>query len=467
MFSGGDTSAAVDAHAVAVVPNGTTATSPSATATVSNDTVLVFYLDGGTTGAVPSLPTGLTSALAFTDSNNGDGIRAGYASLSATGACPQYTSTFGETVNPSNAIFGTMFTVLVKGAGGGSNALAGTSQQNDAASASLAVANALAGTSPQASFANGALTNTGAGINLAGKAYQAQVSAGTLSVAVPLVGVSVQRSNALGNVRVAIQASGTATATQNADGSLSISVPLSASSVQQAIATAALSNRGGLSGTSQEATAASGSLSVNVSLAGTQVQQAIAQGTLSNVSASNNTSAQLQNSYGALALQLNLSGASQQQNSAVANLGNTTPNPNYYAQTRAIIAARQLLTFQTALNVIFAAVSLLWDGTQQMVTLDATRLLAVNETILSINAIRTSSNGNYASIVGTCAPTQISHTVQDFSALPFRQINTIAPGCAIQAIIRNGATNNVYDVEFDCVTPFRVLTIALSLMVYK
>ena len=123
----GQNSTPVDGSAFAVVPNGTTAASPTATASVSNDTILCLYIDNGNTGATPSLPTGLTSAVAFTDSSTGTGIRAGYAALTSSGTSPSYTSTFGETVGPSGGVFGTMFTVLVKGAGTANNTGTATS----------------------------------------------------------------------------------------------------------------------------------------------------------------------------------------------------------------------------------------------------------------------------------------------------------------------------------------------------
>ena len=114
-----DSTTPVDDSQVATVPNGTTATSPAATATVANDLILCVYVDNGNTGAIPSLPSGLTSAVSYQDSTNGTGIRVGYASLASSGTTPTYTSTFGETVNPSSGVFGTMFTVLIKAASSG------------------------------------------------------------------------------------------------------------------------------------------------------------------------------------------------------------------------------------------------------------------------------------------------------------------------------------------------------------
>lgn len=115
-FSGQDSTTAIDDSKVAVVPNGTTATSPAATASVSNDTICCVYIDNGNTGAIPSLPTGLTNAVTLQDSAAGTGFRVGYADLSASGTTPTYTSTYGETVDPAGGIFGTIFTVLIKGA---------------------------------------------------------------------------------------------------------------------------------------------------------------------------------------------------------------------------------------------------------------------------------------------------------------------------------------------------------------
>ena len=131
-----DPTTPIDDSQYAVVPNGTTATSPAATATVANDLILCIYIDNGNTGAIPSLPSGLTSAVAYNDSTNGTGIRVGYASLPASGTTPTYTSTYGETVNPSSGVFGTMFTVLVKGAG--TSGITATATQTDGADAQAA-----------------------------------------------------------------------------------------------------------------------------------------------------------------------------------------------------------------------------------------------------------------------------------------------------------------------------------------
>jgi hypothetical protein len=314
VFSGAS-STAVDAHAVAVVPNGTTATSPSAAATVSNDVALLFYCDAGNSGAIPSLPAGLTSAIALTDTAVGAGIRAAYADLSATGACPQYTSTFGETVDGS-VIFGSMFTVLIKGAGPGGNALTGTSLQDG--------------------FSTGALTNAAAGIPLSGSATQEQDANAALSVTVPLAAASISAQGSAGSLAVAVPLMGSASASQNADGTLTISVPLSAQALQQAAATANLGIATPLAGTGVQAQAGNGDITLSVALSGVAIQQETASGTLTNaavgqialsgVSGADQSAAaqlsigaplsgaslQLVGASGALAVQVPLSGVSAQ-----------------------------------------------------------------------------------------------------------------------------------------------------------
>ncbi len=160
-WSGGDTGTQPDASAFAVVPNGTTATSPSATATVSNDTAVLFYLDLGNTGATPSLPSGTTSALAYTDGSSGTGIRIAYAPLSATGTSPTYTSTYGETVNPSGGVFGTMFTVLVKGVSSGTTVPVSIAEAASAASAQ-SVAIITSATQAEVAAATDTITTGGA-----------------------------------------------------------------------------------------------------------------------------------------------------------------------------------------------------------------------------------------------------------------------------------------------------------------
>lgn len=154
-----DPTTPIDDSQDATVPNGTAATSPAATATVANDLILCFYIDNGNTGAIPGLPSGLTSAVAYHDSTNGTGIRVGYASLSASGTTPTYTSTYGETVGPSSGVFGAMFTVLVKAASGGTI----TASESEAASAADTPSVAIITSAVQADAASATDTSTTGG----------------------------------------------------------------------------------------------------------------------------------------------------------------------------------------------------------------------------------------------------------------------------------------------------------------
>jgi len=181
-----DSTTPIDDSQVAAVPNGTTATSPAATATVANDLILCVYVENGNTGAVPSLPSGLTSAVSYQDSTNATGIRVGYASLASSGTTPTYTSTFGTTVNPSSGVFGTTFTVLVKAAstsGVSASAAQVDGADSQAASGTITVpAQAAQADGADSQAAAGAITTPAQASAAQADGTDSQAASGTITV---------------------------------------------------------------------------------------------------------------------------------------------------------------------------------------------------------------------------------------------------------------------------------------------
>ena len=125
----------------------------------------------------------------------------------------------------------------------------------------------------------------GSGVALVGDSPQEQRATGTVSLSVPVAGISIQKAVGKGIANIGIPLAGDATVRQNTAGDLLISVPLDVVAIQRQLDSGTLSMATSISGQSKQSQSVLGSLSISVTMAGDAIQKAYANGTLTNTPA--------------------------------------------------------------------------------------------------------------------------------------------------------------------------------------
>ena len=125
----------------------------------------------------------------------------------------------------------------------------------------------------------------GSGVALAGDSPQEQRATGTVSLSVPVAGISIQKAVGKGIANIGIPLAGDATVRQNTAGDLLISVPLDGNAIQRQLDSGTLSMATSISGQTKQSQSVLGALSISVTMAGDVIQRAYANGTLTNTAA--------------------------------------------------------------------------------------------------------------------------------------------------------------------------------------
>ena len=125
----------------------------------------------------------------------------------------------------------------------------------------------------------------GSGVALVGDSPQEQRATGTVSLSVPVAGISIQKAVGKGIANIGIPLAGDATVRQNTAGDLLISVPLDGNAIQRQLDSGTLSMATSISGQSKQSQSVLGALSISVTMAGDVIQRAYADGTLTNTAA--------------------------------------------------------------------------------------------------------------------------------------------------------------------------------------
>ena len=175
---------------------------------------------------------------------------------------------------------------------------------------------------------------------LSGDSPQEQRATGTVSLSVPVAGISIQKAVGKGVANVGIPLAGDATVRQNAAGDLLISVPLDGAAIQRQLDSGTLSMATSISGQTKQSQSILGALSISVTMAGDAIQRAYADGTLTNTAAGainlTGSSRQTQIAHGLVSIAVGLSGHSLSVQSGDGKLTTLVPLSGVIAQAQLV-----------------------------------------------------------------------------------------------------------------------------------